>query len=161
MGRSGVSPILAIIAIAAIVGFFYWLDQESAALDTVVEPVMEEEVVAEAIDLNTAAMAADLEGSIGQEGWIRFVTVNERLGRAAFTIGLDAENNLPVLLAPDLIRRGTDIYGNDRISMFGKLFVLNDSIRNEWVNQDAVDAENRDAIPSTPGFFLADSLSIN
>ena len=161
MGRSGVSPILAIIAIAAIVGFFYWLNQESAALDTVVEPVMEEEVIAEAIDLNTAAMAADLEGSIGQEGWIRFVTVNERLGRAAFTIGLDAENNLPVLLAPDLIRRGTDIYGNDRISMFGKLFALNDSIRNEWVNQDAVDAENRDAIPSTPGFFLADSLSIN
>ena len=65
MGRSGVSPILAIIAIAAIVGFFYWLDQESAALDTVIEPVMEEEVVAEAIDLNTAAMAADLEGSLG------------------------------------------------------------------------------------------------
>lgn len=161
MGRSGVSPILAIIAIAAIVGFFYWLDQESAALDTVIEPVMEEEVVAEAIDLNTAAMAADLEGSIGQEGWIRFVTVNQRLGRAAFTIGLDAENNLPVLLAPDLIRRGTDIYGNDRISMFGKLFVLNDSIRNEWVNQDAVDGANADAIPSTPGFFLADSLSIN
>ena len=161
MGRSGVSPILAIIAIAAIAGFFYWLNLKSAALDTVVEPVMEEEVVAEAIDLNTAAMAADLEGSIGQEGWIRFVTVNERLGRAAFTIGLDAETSLPVLLAPDVIRRGADVYGNDRVNMFGRLYVLNDSIRNEWVNQEAVDAENRDAIPATPGFFLADSLSIN
>jgi hypothetical protein len=161
MGRSGVSPILAIIAIAAIVGFFYWLNAESAALDAVIEPVMEEEVVAEAIDLNTAAMAADFESSIGQEGWIRFVTVNERLGRAAFTIGLDAENSLPVLLSPDLIKRGTDIYANDGISMFGKVFVLNDSIRNEWVNQGAVDGENADAIPSTPGFFLADSLSIN
>ena len=122
---------------------------------------MEEEVVAEAIDLNTAAMAADLEGSIGQEGWIRFVTVDQRLGRAAFTIGLDAENSLPVLLAPDVIRRGAEVYGNDRVNMFGRVYVLNDSIRNEWVNQDAVDAENRDAIPSTPGFFLADSLSIN
>ena len=161
MGRSGVSPFLAIIAIAAIAGFFYWLNLKSAALDTVVEPVMEEEVVAEAIDLNTAAMAADLEGSIGQEGWIRFVTVNERLGRAAFTIGLDAETSLPVLLAPDVIRRGADVYGNDRVNMFGRLYVLNDSIRNEWVNQEAVDAENRDAIPATPGFFLADSLSIN
>ena len=161
MGRSGVSPILAILAIAAMAGFFYWLNLESAALDTEVEPVMEEEVVAEAIDLNTAAMAADLEGSIGQEGWIRFVTVNERLGRAAFTIGLDAENSLPVLLSPDLIRRGTDIYGNDRVSMFGKLYVLNDSIGNEWVNQDAVDGANAAAIPSTSGFFLADSLSIN
>jgi hypothetical protein len=160
MGRSGVSPILAIIAIAAIAGFFYWLNQESAALDAVVEPVMEE-VTAEVVDLNTAAMAADLEGSIGQEGWIRFVTVNERLGRAAFTIGLDAENSLPVLLAPDVIRRGAEVYGNDRVNMFGKLYVLNDSIRNEWVSQDAVDAENRDAIPTTPGFFLADSLSIN
>jgi hypothetical protein len=161
MGRSGVSPILAIIAIAAIAGFFYWLNLESAALDTVVEPVMEEEVVAEAIDLNTAAMAADLEGSIGQEGWIRFVTVDERLGRAAFTVGLDAETSLPVLLAPDVIRRGAEVYGNDRVNMFGRLYVLNDSIRNEWVNQEAVDAENRDAIPATPGFFLADSLSIN
>jgi len=161
MGRSGVSPILAIIAIAAIVGFFYWLNQESAALDTVVEPVMEEEVIAEAIDLNTAAMAADFEGSIGQKGWIRFVTVGERLGRAAFTIGLDAENSLPGLLSPDLIRRGTEIYWNDGVSMFGKVFVLNDSIRNEWVDQGAVDAENAEAIPSLPGFFLADSLSIN
>ena len=161
MGRSGVSPILEILAIVAIAGFFYWLNLKSAALDTVVEPVMEEEVVAEAIDLNTAAMAADLEGSIGQEGWIRFVTVNERLGRAAFTIGLDAETSLPVLLAPDVIRRGADVYGNDRVNMFGRLYVLNDSIRNEWVNQEAVDAENRDAIPATPGFFLADSLSIN
>ena len=161
MGRSGVSPILAILAIAAIAGFFYWLNLKSAALDTVVEPVMEEEVVAEAIDLNTAAMAADLEGSIGQEGWIRFVTVNERLGRAAFTIGLDAETSLPVLLAPDVIRRGAEVYGNDRVNMFGRVYVLNDSIRNEWVNQEAVDAENRDAIPATPGFFLADSLSIN
>ena len=161
MGRSGVSPILAILAIAAIAGFFYWLNLKSAALDTVVEPVLEEEVVAEAIDLNTAAMAADLEGSIGQEGWIRFVTVNERLGRAAFTIGLDAETSLPVLLAPDVIRRGAEVYGNDRVNMFGRVYVLNDSIRNEWVNQEAVDAENRDAIPATPGFFLADSLSIN
>jgi len=161
MGRSGVSPILAIIAIAAIVGFFYWLNLESEALDTVVEAVMEEEAVAEAIDLNTAAMAADLEGSVGQEGWIRFVTVNERLGRAVFTIGLDAENSIPVLLSPDLIRRGTDIYGNDRVSMFGKLFVLNDSIRNEWVTQEAVDGADIDVIPATPGFFLADSLSIN
>ena len=161
MGRSGVSPILAILAIAAIAGFFYWLNLKSAALDTVVEPVMEEEVVAEAIDLNTAAMAADLEGSIGQEGWIRFVTVDERLGRASFTVGLDAETSLPVLLAPDVIRRGAEVYGNDRVNMFGRLYVLNDSIRNEWVNQEAVDAENRDAIPATPGFFLADSLSIN
>ena len=161
MGRSGGTLILALVAIAGIAAFFYWLDRESAALDTVVEPMMEEEVVAEAIDLNTAAMAADLEGSIGQEGWIRFVTVDQRLGRAAFTIGLDAENSLPVLLAPDVIRRGAEVYGNDRVNMFGRMYVLNDSIRNEWVNQDAVDAENRDAIPSTPGFFLADSLSIN
>ncbi|MGW8283520.1 MAG: hypothetical protein ACWGON_09500 [Gemmatimonadota bacterium] len=161
MGRSGVSPLLAIIAIIAIAGFFYWLNLESEGLDTVVAPVMEDELVVEAIDLNTAAIAADLEGSIGEEGWIRFATVDERLGRAAFTVSLDAETSLPVLLSPDLIRRGTDIYGNDRVSMFGKLFVLNDSIRNEWVGQGAVDGANAGAIPATPGFFLADSLSIN
>jgi hypothetical protein len=122
---------------------------------------MEEEVVPEAIDLNTAAMAADLEGSIGQEGWIRFVTVNERLGRAAFSIALDAENDMPVLLAPDLIRRGTEVYANDRVSMFGRIFVLNDSIKGEWVSQEAVDSGSAGAIPDSPGFFLADSLSMN
>ena len=159
--RRGVSPLLALVAIAAIVAFFWWLDNESEALDTVVAPVMEEQAPAEAVDLNTAAMAADLESSIGEEGWLRFVTVNERLGRAAFTIALDTENSLAVLLSPDLIRRGTEVYGNDQVSMFGKIFVLNDSIRNEWVSQDAVDRANADAIPASPGFFLADSLSTN
>ncbi len=161
MGRSGGTFLLALLAIAGIGGFFYWLNLESEALDTVVAPVMDEEEVPEAVDLNTAAMAADLEGSIGEEGWLRFVTVNQRLGRAAFLVGLDAENSLPILLSPDLIRRGTEVYENDRVSMFGRLFVLNDSIKGEWVNQEAVDAANEDAIPDVAGFFLADSLSIN
>ncbi len=161
MGRTGGTLILALVAVASIAAFFYWLDRESAALDTVVAPVLEEETVQEAVDLNTAAMAADLAGSIGEQGWLRFVTVNERLGRAAFSIGLDAENSLPVLLSPDLIRRGTEVYANDRVSMHGRLFVLNDSIRGEWVSQEAVDAGNAGAIPDAPGFFLADSLSVN
>jgi hypothetical protein len=161
MGRSGGTLILALVAIVGIAAFFYWLDRESAALDTVVAPVLEEEAAEEAADLNTAAMAADLAGSIGDQGWLRFVTVNERLGRAAFSIGLDAESSLPVLLSPDLIRRGTEVYANDRVSMHGKLFVLNDSIKGEWVNQEAVDAGNAGAIPDAPGFFLADSLSVN
>ena len=161
MGRSGGTLILALIAIAGIGAFFYWLDQESAALDTVVAPVMEEEEAPAAVDLNTAAMAADLEAAIGQQGWLRFVRVDQRLGRAAFSIGLDAENSLPVLLSPDLIRRGTEVYANDQVNLHGKLFVLNDSIKGEWVSQDAVDAGNAGSIPDAPGFFLADSLSMN
>jgi len=160
MGRSGGTLILALLAIAGIGAFFYWLDQESAALDTVVAPVMEEEVP-EAVDLNTAAMAADLQAAIGQQGWLRFVRVDQRLGRAAFSIGLDAENSLPVLLSPDLIRRGTEVYANDQVNLHGKLFVLNDSIKGEWVSQEAVDAGSAGSIPDTPGFFLADSLSMN
>lgn len=160
MGRSGGTLILALLAIAGIGAFFYWLDQESAALDTVVAPVMEEEAP-EAVDLNTAAMAADLQASIGQQGWLRFVRVDQRLGRAAFSIGLDAENSLPVLLSPDLIRRGTEVYANDQVNLHGKMFVLNDSIKGEWVSQEAVDAGNEGSIPDTPGFFLADSLSMN
>lgn len=160
MGRSGGTLILALVAIAGIAAFFYWLDRESAELDTVVAPVMEEEA-AEAIDLNTAAMAADLGAAIGQEGWLRYVTVNERLGRAAFSIGLDAETSLPVLLSPDLIRRGTEVYANDQVNMYGKIFVLNDSIKGEWVSQEAVESGNAGSIPDAPGFFLADSLSMN
>jgi hypothetical protein len=54
-----------------------------------------------------------------------------------------------------------EVYGNDRVSMFGRVYVLNDSIRSVWVDQEAVDAGSADAIPGTPSFFRADSLSIN
>ncbi len=161
MGRSGVSPVLAILAVLAIVGFFWWLDRESSELDTSVAPVLEEEAAAPAVDLNTAALAADPVAAIGEEGWIRFATVAERLGRGAFTIRLDAEHSFPVLMSPDLIARGTEVYGNDRVSMFGRIFTLNDSIRSVWVSQQAVEAGNARAIPASPSFFLADSLSTN
>jgi len=160
MGRSGVTPLLAIIAVVAVVGFFWWLEREAADLDTAVVPVMEE-AQPEAADLNTAMLAAEPAAAIGETGWMRFVTVDQRLGRGAFTIRLDAQNSFPVLLAPDLIARGVEVYGNDRVSMFGRIYVLNDSIRSVWVDQEAVDAGNADAIPGTPSFFRADSLSIN
>jgi len=160
MGRSGVTPLLAIIAVVAVVGFFWWLEREAADLDTAVVPVMEEEQP-EAADLNTAMLAAEPAAAIGETGWMRFVTVDQRLGRGAFTVRLDAQNSYPVLLAPDLIARGVEVYGNDRVSMFGRIYVLNDSIRSVWVGQEAVDAGNADAIPGTPSFFRADSLSIN
>jgi hypothetical protein len=160
MGRSGVTPLLAIIAVVAVVGFFWWLEREAADLDTAVVPVMEEEQP-EVADLNTAMLAAEPAAAIGETGWMRFVTVDRRLGRGAFTVRLDAQNSFPVLLAPDLIARGVEVYGNDRVSMFGRIYVLNDSIRSVWVDQEAVDAGNADAIPGTPSFFRVDSLSIN
>lgn len=153
------TSLLAILAVAAVVGFFWWLERESAALDTAVAPVMEDEP--QVADLNTAMLAAEPAAAIGERGWMRFVTVEERLGRAAFTVRLDGEHTYPVLLAPDLIARGVKVYGNDRVSLFGRVFTLNDSIRSVWVDQEAVEAGSADAIPGTPSFFLADSLSIN
>ena len=160
MGRSRVTPLLAILAIVAVAGFFWWLEREAADLDTAAVPVMEEEPQ-QAADLNTAQLAAEPAAAIGETGWMRFVTVDQRLGRGAFTVRLDAEHAYPVLLAPDLIARGVEVYGNDRVSMFGRVYVLNDSIRSVWVDQEAVEAGSADAIPGTPSFFRADSLSIN
>ncbi|MFO7587206.1 MAG: hypothetical protein R6X22_03945 [Gemmatimonadota bacterium] len=153
------TPLLAILAVVAVVGFFWWLQRASAGLDTAVVPVMEEEQ--QATDINTALLAAEPAAAVGERGWMRFVTVDRRLGRAAFTVRLDSEHSYPVLLAPDLIARGTDVYGNDRVSMFGRVFTLNDSIRKVWVDQAAVETGNANAIPGTPSFFLADSLSTN
>ncbi|MDT8436082.1 MAG: hypothetical protein RRA92_04935 [Gemmatimonadota bacterium] len=158
------STVLAIVAVLAGVGFFWWLDREAAALDETVAPVLaegEEAEAPEAVDLNTAVLATDPAGSVGQIGWIRFATVTERLGRASFAIRLDSATSLPVLLSPDLIARGTEVYGNDRVTMFGHLFTLNDSIRGEWVNRGAVEPDKAEAIPEIPAFFLADSLSMN
>ena len=113
------------------------------------------------MDLNIAALAADPAAAVGETGWLRSVPVAQRLGRAAFSVQLDGENTYPVLLSSDLIQLDTQVYGGDQVSLYGHVFTLNDSIAGEWVAQEAVDQENASAIPATPSFIMADSVSFN
>ena len=157
----GASTLLMVIAVIAVVGFMYWLNRKSNAYEAEVAPVLEDEVAAEVVDLNSAALASDPAAAVGQTGWLRSVTVNQRLGRGAFSVTLDGESTYPVLLSSDLIQLDTQVYGQDVVSLYGHVFTFNDSIASEWVTQTAVDQDNASAIPATPSFIMADSVSFN
>ena len=157
----GASTILMVVAVLAVVGFMWWLDRKAGSLDTEVAPVLEEVTESVPVDLNSAVFASDPASVVGETGYLRSIAVAERLGRGAFTLQLDGDVTYPVLLSSDLIQMDTQVYGGDMVTLYGHVFTLNDSIRSVWVNQEAVDQENSSAIPMSPSFFMADSLSFN
>ena len=157
----GTSTILMVVAVLAVVGFMWWLDRKAGSLDTEVAPVLEEVTESVPVDLDAAVLAAEPASAVGETGYLRSVAVAQRLGRGAFSLQLDSAVTYPVLLSSDLIQRDTQVYGGDMVTLYGHVFTLNDSIRSVWVNQEAVDQENSSAIPTSPSFFMADSLSFN
>ncbi len=157
----GTSTILMVVAVLAVVGFMWWLDRKADSLGTDVAPVLEEVEEAGPVDLSTAALATDAATAVGETGYLRSVAVAQRLGRGSFTVQLDSAVAYPVLLSSDLIQMDTQVYAGDLVTLYGHVFTLNDSIRSVWVDQDAVDQENASAIPVSPSFIMADSLSFN
>ena len=157
----GASPLLVIIAIVAVAGLLYWLNLESQNAEDVVRPVTDEEASGELVDLIPAQLAAAPESLIGEEGVLRDIGISQGLGRGVVTVDLDGENRYPVLLAPDLIAAGAIPRGGDRVTVYGRVYPLNDSIRGAWVERNAVDRGNAGAIPQTASFMLADSLTFN
>lgn len=157
----GASTLLMVVAVVAVVGFMFWLDRKSDSLDTGVAPVLDEDAGGQVVEISAANLAADPTGVVGQTGWLRGVPVDQALGRGVFALALDSLSRYPVLLSADLIQRDTRVYGGDLVSLYGHVFTLNDSIRAEWVSQEAVDQNNASAIPSTPSFMIADSISFN
>ncbi|MBT8461912.1 MAG: hypothetical protein KJO44_05255 [Gemmatimonadetes bacterium] len=156
----GTSTILMVVAVLAVVGFMWWLDRKAGSLDTEVEPVLED-VATEPIDLNTAVLASEPASVVGETGYLRSVPVAQRLGRGVFALQLDSVSTYPVLLSADLIQMDEQVYGGDMVTLYGHVFTLNDSIRSVWVEQGAVDQGNASAIPMSPSFIMADSLSFN
>lgn len=152
---------LMVVAVLTVVGFMWWLDRKADSLGTDVAPVLEEVDAAGPVDLNTAVLAAEPAGAVGETGYLRSVSVAERLGRGAFTLQLDSATTYPVLMSSDLIQMDTQVYAGDMVTLYGHVFTLNDSIRSVWVTQDAVDQQNAGAIPQSPSFIMADSLSFN
>lgn len=161
MTRSGgASPLLVILAVIAVAGLLWWLNRASADLEQQAAPVLADSTEAAPVDLDAAGLATSPGESVGRTGWLRSVDVDQRLGRGALAVALDSTHMYPVLLSSDIISRGSEVYANDRVSVFGRVFTLNDSIRSEWVTQGAVDQANAEAIPRTSSFLLADSLSV-
>lgn len=157
----GASALLTLVALLLVAGFFYWMYVQAESVQTDVEPVTEEEESGELTDFVPAQLVDAPESLLGDEGVIRNVGVSQSLGRGVVTVDLDGENQYPVLLGPDLIARGTALSSGERITVYGTVYSLNDSIRGAWVERDAVSRANARAIPSTSSFVLADSLTFN
>ena len=157
----GTSTILMVVAVLAVVGFMWWLDRKADNMGTQVAPVLEEVEEAGPVDLDPMSLAANAAAAVGETGYLRSVGVAQRLGRGSFTVRLDSAVAYPVLLSSDLIQMDTQVYAGDLVTLHGHVFTLNDSIRSVWVEQDAVDQENANAIPLSPSFIMADSLSFN
>ncbi len=160
-GSRGASPWLMVVAVLTIVGFFYWLNLQAQAYQKEVQAITEEQATGEMVEFIPAQLAAEPGSVVGQTGVLRDLGVVIRLGRGAIAVDLDGSKSYPVLLGPDIIRRNTMVLPGDRVTTYGSAYTLNDSIRAEWVNQSAVDAENSAAIPLTTSFVLADSITFN
>lgn len=154
------------LAIAAMGGFLFWLYSQAESLEEDVQPAMEDTTGAEAV-LTASSLAGDPGGAVGRTTTLDSLPVAGSLGRGVFTLSLPADTAnpdstiaYPVLMSRDLIQQGTAVYGGDRVSVHGRFYTLNDSIRSEWVNRGAVDSAAAGGIPSIASFMLADSVDI-
>lgn len=157
----GASPLLVLLAILLMAGFMFWLYLQSGTVSKQVEPVTGGGESGELVDIIPAQLAGSPETLLGEEGVLRNLGVKRSLGRGVVTLDLDGTNAYPVLLSPDVIARGTSLNQGDRVTVYGRVYALNDSIRGAWVASSAVDRNNAAAIPATSSFVLADSLTFN
>lgn len=162
-GSTGLSTVLIIIAVAMVGGFLLWLYRTSQALEDEVEPLMAEEGE---VSLDLAALSQDPGRSVGKVADIAAVTVLQSLGRGVFLVELapaepEGEGSAyPVLLSPDLIAGNAQLYGGDVVSLYGRVYSLNDSIRGQWVEAGALSEASVGSIPPIASFLLADSLEV-
>ena len=160
-GSTGLSTVLIIISVAMVGGFLLWLYRTSQSLEDEVSPVMVEEG-----SLDLLALSQDPAMSVGKVADIGEVAVLQSLGRGVFLVQLasvEAEGEgtaYPVLLSPDLIAGNTQVYGGDVVSLHGRIYSLNDSIRGQWVEAGAVNEAAAGSIPGLTSFLLADSLEV-
>ena len=165
-GSTGLSTVLIIIAVAMVSGFLLWLYRSSRALDEEVMPEMAEEEGEAPSAITLLTLSQDPAAAVGQAADIGATQVAQRLGRGVFLIRLTPlEQNVegaeyPVLLAPDLIARDTQIYGGDVVRVYGHVYSLNDSIRGQWVTAGAVEQASAERIPAVTSFLLADTATV-
>ena len=159
-GFRGTSSLLMVVAVAAMAGFLYWVYQEAQAVESSLQPTMEDTASATPTDVTTASLAADPAGAVGRSTVLDSVEVDRTLGRGVFTVFLNDSVFYPILMDAQLLQRGATVYGGDRVTVEGRFYTLNDSIVQEWVNRGAVDSTSRGDIPAVASFMLADSLDI-
>ena len=158
-GFRGTSTFLMVVAVAAMAGFLWWVYQQAQSLDSSLTPTTADSAQMET-GVTPATLAADPSSAIGQDAVFDSVEVDASLGRAVFTVALNDSVAFPVLLNPQMLQQGATVYGGDRVTVGGRFYTLNDSIRGAWIDRGAVDSAQAESVPATAAFMLLDSLDI-
>lgn len=153
IGTAGSAPLLVILSLLALAGFFGWLYMQAQAEREEV-PVEIDEAEPETV-LALVDFVNPSGEMVGKLAAIEGAAVDRSLGRGAFLLSLGESLTYPVLLSADLIAQGFAPEGGDRVNLRGRVYTLNDSIRSAWLEQGAV--ESIAGISAAESFLLADS----
>ncbi len=157
-GFRGTTSLLLLVAVAATGGFLYWVYQQAQDTESSLQPTLQDSASG---PVTAEVLATDPTSAVGRTGMLDSIEVDQTLGRGVFTIAVNDSVSMPILLGTELIQRGATVYGGDRVTVGGRFYTLNDSIRTEWVSRGAVDTASAGDIPVAPTFMLADSLDIH
>ena len=162
-GEGSLGAILTLVALAAIGGFMFWLNQQTARIED--ERAAAAAAEAELLrDLTAGDLLSDPAGAVGRRTVIDSIRVQAGLGAGAFSIELSGSTNYPVLMESDPIQRlrmaNINLFGGDIVYVSGQIFTFNDSISNAWIEAGAVNDGMGDQIPSSPTFLYADSVIV-
>lgn len=156
IGTAGSAPLLVIISLLALLGFFGWLYMQAQAQREEIPVEIEEPAEPTALALiDLRSPAGELIGKFAE---VEGAAVDRGLGRGAFMLNLGESVTYPVLLNADLIAQGVALEAGDRVNLKGRVYTLNDSIRSAWLDQGAV--ESIAGISAAESFLLADSLRV-
>lgn len=156
----GNATLLTVLAVALIGGFMYWLYWRAQNLETTFQATQQVDTAAEQVLGSLDSLAAGPGDLSGRRVLFDSAAVGTGLGRGVFTLRLNDTTSYPVLMNPSLIQQGTELYGGDEILVGGRIYTLNDSIQQSWVESGAVDSAMANEIPSSPTFLLADTLTL-
>lgn len=154
----GNATLLTVLAVALIGGFMYWLYWRAENLETSFQVAEGQDTVEEQVVSNLDSLRSNLAGMAGQRALFESAPVASGMGRAVFTLRLDDTTSFPVLMSPSVIQQEVELYGGDVVLVGGRIYTLNDSIKQSWVESQALDSEREDEVPDTPTFLLADTL---
>lgn len=156
----GNATLLTVLAVALIGGFMYWLYWRAENLETSFQVAEGQDTVEEQVVSNLDSLRSNLAGLAGQRVLFENAPVASGMGRAVFTLRLDDTTSFPVLMSPSVIQQEVELYGGDVVLVGGRIYTLNDSIKQSWVESQALDSEMAGDVPETPTFLLADTLAL-
>lgn len=156
----GNTTLLTVVAVVLVGGFMYYLYHRSQNLETTLKPTAADTASEAAALRSVDSLAGNLAGAVGERALFDSIRVAQGLGRGALSLRLNDTTTYPVLLNASLIQQGTQVYGGDQVTIGGRIYTFNDSIRQEWTNTGAVDSSMVENVPLAPSFLLADTLSV-